>query len=345
MRQRRTLAVSSTVIAALLLLGLSGPACSSLADQAEQAWATGALSSETEPSLRRGAPDPLLAIGPGGPNSGMGLGMIEGVPEVALRCDESPEIEYQTVCGQEIPRVTTYEWSECHAGLRKSRQGRDMNGAGSSGSVVVTSVVSGTTDTCDATSSVQIDESIRVAVSRVTPRGLTIAHTGVLESTSRHPLGASEYVKEVKVDLHRELTNDSAQSRVSGDIRGEATVAYTAAGGGVQRTLDGALRYDFGDAGSGTLELESVIRVDSSVCWYPVGGKVTRTDTQNNVTEIAYSGACGQATVNGATIGLGDVEGYGGRGHGRGAHHGRGNGNGNGRTHQGRMGSGDCPLD
>ena len=335
MRNFSVIGASSAVIAAVVLAGIGSSACSSESGAADPAIVATAMLGEASDSAHDGELGRLAGMVSGsssGAGFGSPLGMVDGVPQIALRCDSEPNVDSETICGEELALRSSYSWSDCRMGRGGQGQGRG-NGRGgplSSGSVEVQRALSGFGEDCDSGTTLGFQQTASIDIERRMPSGRSATITGKVASSSEHALGDSEFSETVHVDLSRQMRDADGDPQISVTIGGQLEVAFSVQEAGPQRTFDGTLDYDFGDEGEGKLQLDGVVRLDASACRFPVAGKVTRTLADGSAHQLEYSLPCGAATLDGESIDLGGVlAGQGGRkGAGR-----RGNG------------QGDCALD
>lgn len=248
---------------------------------------------------------------------GAGLGLIDGLPGLALKCDAEPEITQASVCGVELPTGENYSWTDCKMSNFGQGKGKGKGGPVSSGNIEIRHDVEGTTADCDGTTALTFSDSTDLAVQRIMPNGRAMTLTGSISATSTHSANATIYTKEVEISALREMSDEDGTLLRHVEIKGTASVAFAVDANGTVRVINGQLTADLGDGDTHEVALVGVTRRDNAQCRWPVAGTLTRVETDGTSHELVFSSTCGQATLDGASIDLNAQRGHGKHGRGK----------------------------
>jgi hypothetical protein len=245
---------------------------------------------------------------------GTALGLVDGLPGIALRCDPTPTVVTASVCGTDLAASETYAWTDCRMGLGGQGKGNGMGGPVSSGTVEVRHEVAGTTDGCDASTELQFSDTTDLDIARVTPRGRHMSLIGKVAATSTHGVNATTFTKQVEIAVQRTMSDSDDVTLRQVRLSGSASVAFSVDAAGTKRVIDGKLVADFGDGSTQSITLEGVTRLDPNLCRWPVAGTSTRVEPDGTNHQLVFSSTCGTATLDGVAV---DLNAQRGGGHGK----------------------------
>lgn len=245
---------------------------------------------------------------------GNGLGLVDGLPGIALKCDVTPTVATAIICGVEQPANETYSWTDCRMGMAGRGKGKGQGGPVSNGSIQVRHDVSGTTEDCDATTTLEWTDTTDLDIARQTPRGRRMSLNGTVTATSTHNIEAQAFTKQLEIAVQREMIDaDGATLREVG-ITGTASVSFSVGTESTMRVIDGTLTADLGDGSSQSILLAGVTRLDPDRCRWPVAGSLVRVEADETRHELQFSSDCGLATLDGSAVDLNEQRGNGGHG-------------------------------
>lgn len=247
---------------------------------------------------------------------GAGVGLIEGLPGIALKCDAEPTTTTEMICGQELPASERYEWSECKLGMNGQRKGKGGGGPVTAGSIEVLHGVADTLDDCDATTQLNFTDTTNLDVERVMPNGRHMVLSGSVVGTSAHSVTATAFTKHVELTVRRDLSNSDGTALAQVEISGTASVAFSIDADGTRRVIDGNLTAGLADDETQSITLKGVTRLDTDRCGWPVAGTLTRVESDGTTHELVFSSTCGIATLDGESVDLSQQRGNGGN-HGK----------------------------
>lgn len=253
---------------------------------------------------------------------GNALGLVDGLPGIALKCDAAPTVTTATICGVERAASEHYAWTDCRMGMGGQGKGKGGGGPVSSGDIEARHDVAGAVEGCDASTTLEFTDVTKLDIERVTPNGRQMTLTGTVTATSAHAMNATEFTKQVEISAERVMRDSDGATLRQVQLSGSASVAFSTDVEGTKRIIDGTVTADFGDGATQAMTLDGVTRLDPNVCRWPVAGTLTRVEADGTSHELVFSSSCGTATLDGASIDLNAQRGKG--GHGK---HGKGSGN------------------
>jgi uncharacterized protein YndB with AHSA1/START domain len=235
---------------------------------------------------------------------GGALGLVDGLPGIALKCDEAPSVTHATVCGSELAASESYAWTDCRMGMGGQGKGKGSGGPVSSGSIEVRHDVAGAAEGCDASSALEFTDVTDLDIERVTPSGRHMTLTGKVTATSVHSAEGTTFTKQVQISVRRTVADSDGATLREVQLSGTASVAFSVDDEGTKRVVDGELSADLGDGAAQGITLKGVTRLDSNLCRWPVAGTLTRVDADGTPHELVFSDNCGTATLDGESIDL-----------------------------------------
>jgi len=250
---------------------------------------------------------------------GTALGLVDGLPGIALKCDATPTVTNATICGTERAASESYVWTDCKMGMGGQGKSKGSGGPVSSGDIEVRHEVAGTVDGCDASAALEFTDVTDLDIARVTPNGRHMTLTGKVTATSAHSLNATAFTKQVEISARRAMVDSDGATLRQVQLSGTASVAFSVDAEGTKRVVDGKLSADLGDGATQAITLAAVTRLDSNLCRWPVAGTLTRVEADGTSHELVFSASCGTAILDGETIDLNAQRGKGSHGkHGKG---------------------------
>lgn len=235
---------------------------------------------------------------------GTALGLVDGLPGIALKCDATPTVTNATVCGTERPASESYAWTDCRMGMGGQGKGKGSGGPISSGSIEVRHEVAGAAEGCDASTALEFTDVTDLDIERVTPNGRHMTLTGKVTATSAHSKNATAFTKQVEISARRAMVDSDGATLHQVQLAGTASVAFSVDAEGTKRVVDGKLTADLGDGATQAITLAGVTRLDPNLCRWPVAGTLTRVEADGTSHELVFSASCGAATLDGASIDL-----------------------------------------
>lgn len=251
---------------------------------------------------------------------GTALGLVDGLPGIALKCDATPTVTKATVCGTEQAASESYAWTDCRMGMGGQGKGKGSDGPVSSGGIEVRHEVAGVAEGCDASTPLESTDVTDLDIQRVTPNGRTMTLTGNVTATSSHSVNATALTKQVEITVRRAMLDSDGETLHQVQLFGTASVAFSVDAEGTKRVIDGELTADLGDGATQAITLAGVTRLDPNLCRWPVAGTLTRIGADGTSHELVFSASCGTATLDGESIDLNAQRGK--ASHGK---HGKGN--------------------
>lgn len=188
------------------------------------------------------------------------------------------------------------------------------------GDITITTSTSGPVD-CVETTPFDVTEDASFVTTRGGRDGGTESVSGTSHTVSqrilaeRHPLARTSTFATT-----RERKDDDGVVVSSLRLEGEISVSFDDSTGKPQRRSTGSFTYDqVKDAitSSGTITLLDVVSAGPRECRWPLSGTVTRAAADGTSQILEFTGACGEATLDGVAITLTDDRPAHGRGDGR----------------------------
>ncbi len=245
----------------------------------------------------------------GRPGMGGLAGSNEPEKHLGMRCDASPEITTENVCGFTIPQSAHFEWTACQP-VSAEAAGHPVGST--SGQVDVTnSVVVDPEANCAAGTEATFEHMSTFAIERQTRFG-TASIEGSASSSSTHAFGATSYQRSTTIDVTRQMVDADGAVQRSMHITGSSNVAIDDAAAVPTRTLNGTMNVEFADGRTGTVTLVDVVRVDPTSCRFPLSGTATR-EVGGETHTVVFGPDCGQATMDGELVDLSEQRMGGGR--------------------------------
>lgn len=245
---------------------------------------------------------------------GAGLGLIDGLPGIALKCDATPTVTTAAVCGVELASTESYAWTDCRMGMAGHGKGKGGGGPVSSGNIEARHSIAGAAEGCDASTALEFTDVTDLDIDRVMPNGRHMTLTGKVTAVSAHSVDATTFTKQVEISAERVMTDSDGAVLREVKLSGSASVAFSITAEGTQRVIDGNMTADFGDDSTQAMTFVGVTRLDPDRCRWPVAGTVTRVESDGTSHELVFSSACGTATLDGASLDLNAQRGNGGYG-------------------------------
>jgi hypothetical protein len=235
---------------------------------------------------------------------GTALGLVDGLPGIALKCDATPTVTNVTVCGTEQAASESYAWTDCRMGMGGQGKGKGGGGPVSSGGIEVRHEVAGAVEGCDASTVLEFTDVTDLDIGRVTPNGRHMTLTGKVTATSARSVNANVFTKQVEISARRAMVDSDGATLHQVQLSGTASVAFSVDTEGTKRVVDGKLTADLGDGATQAITLAGVTRLDPNLCRWPVAGTLTRVEADGTSHELVFSSSCGTATLDGESIDL-----------------------------------------
>lgn len=223
-----------------------------------------------------------------------------GVP-AALHCDAEPDIVAGSACGHPAAVGAHFEWTGCALG---GPQGGPPGEA--TGSLDITRSAP---EICGP--GAEVLESAVFQVERALPNGRILTIDGAADSAISG--GQGSLVRSVSLLVSREVHDEDGELLRSMSLSGELEISASGDDGAPSRTMNGTLTATFGNGHQGTIEMEDVVRVPPSVCFWPIAGTVTRTAGDGSVHTLVLGPECGEGTQDGIEVDLSSMQGHKGR--------------------------------